>query len=105
MLGNIFFKDDIEKKFWYFCWKILSFQSAKLKKLAHFFGALPNYKSLFLPAERQRGRRRKILVFPGGKRINKCYAKFEIDRSLAGKNCIKNKGKDVWNALKKDQKF
>ena len=61
---------------------MLSFQSAKLKNLAHFFGALPHSKSLFLPAERQRGPRRKILVFPGGNRINKCYVKFKNDRTV-----------------------
>ena len=41
MLGNIFFKDEIEKKFWYFCWKMLSFQSAKLKKVTHFLAPSP----------------------------------------------------------------
>ena len=30
---------------------------------------------------------------------------FINDSSVAGTNCIKDKGKDVWNALKKDQKF
>ena len=46
MLGSIFFSKEggvlIEKKLPVFCWKYLSFQSAKLEKLARFLGALPH---------------------------------------------------------------
>ena len=78
-----------------FCWKYLSFQSAKLEKLALFFGALPPLKTSCLPAERQRGRRRKTMVFHGREPIKKCYAEFENYVSLGDTNFVKPRGKIV----------
>ena len=75
--------------------EIFKFSKCQIRKTGPFFRRPPPLKTSCLPAERQRGRRRKTMVFHGREPIKKCYAEFENYVSLADTNFVKTRGKIV----------
>ena len=75
--------------------EIFKFSKCQIRKTGLFFRRPPPLKITCLPAERQRGRRRKTMVFHGREPIKKCYAEFENYVSLADTNFVKTRGKIV----------